>query len=97
MKLRVVLHMRCRSSPGQTDTTPGFDCVSTLSIGLKSKKDQEMNNNMHELIIFLPESETRQIKDCISRASNAVILTITDFIIMIMISNYDTVGYQMYH
>ena len=30
MKLQLVLHMKCRCSPGQTDTASGFGCVSTI-------------------------------------------------------------------
>ena len=32
MKLRLVLHMKCRFSPGQTDTAPRFDCVSSKGL-----------------------------------------------------------------
>ena len=41
MKLRLVLHMKCRFSPGQTDTTPGFDFVSTTDLDSVIKLETE--------------------------------------------------------
>ena len=32
IKLKLVLHMKWRSSPTQTDTAPGFDCVNTIDL-----------------------------------------------------------------
>ena len=40
MKLRLVLQIKCKFSPGQTDTAPGFGFVST--IGLDSMVKQKI-------------------------------------------------------
>ena len=43
MKLRLVLQIKCKFSPGQTDSAPGFDFVSI--IGLNSMVKQKLNHN----------------------------------------------------